>query len=949
MKTRIIKSSIIFALLLMLLIISVLAISVIIDDNESEQISLSLIPNNGTRPTSSDFSMLGSRLVTYTGDATTIRATDFPQGVETIGVNAFSTSNVEYVELPQSVKTIEGYAFYACDSLKNIIIPSGCTSVGMSAFNSCYGLENVMLQFDNPNVFSSTAFAFVTHDFNIYVPKDSYDSFYNSSRFSSVKDNLQTWNITLTIEDYTNGEDYTADIAFGETVTLPTPIKEGYAFTGLTDSLNNEYETTFRWMSLDDCNLTANWEIKEFEVVYNGRDGKQYYLTRTGLTATPTKITYGVLLDNDIIQTLYEDFRNEGEYLASVKINNISVSNGTSIWDLGQDNGRFILDLNFAQKHYNLRFDSTYEDLTFANIDNLQFGDQVILPTIPAGTKIGYLFDYWYVTNNTFSGSRVVDFEIVPDCDPDNNSAYINMWLEPRFAPKTYNVYLNANGGTCSSSSKTVTYDRYPSFPTPTRSGYRFMGWEYNNERVDNRNWTIDQNNITVKAMWEKLYTITLDTDGGEVSGGGTLEVIYGENIGEKLPTPTKDKHKFLYWTYNGQRIYDYTAWNVRANGTVKAIWEELYRITLDAKGGSVSPAYIDLEEGQSIPTLPVATKAGYDFSGWYLDSIDFDPSNYQLQGDITLTTKWWNQVTLTDEQTYTVTQDCTYVYLDCSISQLIYKMIIYIDSNVENVKFASRYFVSNKTIIVKERTTPLTIEFGTYQAIGFTGNAALDASACDDLNIIARGTYCDLHCGISTSEKKIGGLICNNVNFYGEQIKTAGGIAGSIDNEDSNITQYYNPGMGLYASGNINVNCEKLTVIGGVYLVSPYRNGDTEKSSQTGSAGLYIDGSYNINIASSSTLEVTGGDGLSNDGNDYVSDGGYAIYTNGISKIKGYGTLIATGGAGGDNKEPSYNEGEAGKGGLAINYPNLQVDETINKTLSQGPDGEKNTSTSNT
>ena len=154
---------------------------------------------------------------------------------------------------------------------------------------------------------------------------------------------------------------------------------------------------------------------------------------------------------------------------------------------------------------------------------------------------------------------------------------------------------------------------------------------------------------------------------------------------------------------------------------------------------------------------------------------------------------------------------------------------------------------------------------------------------------------------------------------------------------------------MGLYASGNINVNCEKLTVIGGVYLVSPYRNGDTKKSSQTGSAGLYIDGSYNINIASSSTLEVTGGDGLSNDGNDYVSDGGYAIYTNGISKIKGYGTLIATGGAGGDNKEPSYNEGEAGKGGLAINYPNLQVDGTINKTLSQGPDGEKNTSTSNT
>lgn len=879
MKTKTLKNTLV-CIILLLVVISAIAIFSLTAEEENEQISLSLFPDSGARPSLSDFKMMGNRLVTYTGDATIIRASDFPQGIETIGINAFSTSDVEYVELPQTVETLESYSFYACDTLKNIVIPSGCTSIGTSAFNSCYGLENVVMQFDNPNVISIGTFAFVTHDFNLYVPKDSYNSFYNSSRFSSVKDNLQTWNVTLTIEDYINGEDYTADIAFGETVTLPAPIKEGHSLTRITDSMNNEYETTFRWMSLEDCYLTANWEIKEFEVVYNGRDGKQYYLTRTGLTATPTKITYGVLLDNDIIQTLYEDFRNEGEYLASVKINNISVGNGTRIWDLGQDDGRFILDLNFAQKHYNLRFESTYDDYTFANIDNLQYGDQVILPTLPSEIKTGYLFDGWYVTNASFSGSRYVNFDIMPDCDPDNNSAYINMWLEPNFDAKIYTVYLDANGGYCSSSSKIVYYDSYPYFPTPVREGYKFLGWEYQDERVDNKIWKIDQDGITVKAAWERLY-----------------------------------------------------------------------KITFDAKGGNVSPSYMYLEKGQAIPTLPVATKDGYEFTGWYLNSIDFDAENYYIEEDITLTTKWWTQVTLTDEDTYTVTQDCTYIYLKGILSNLIKPMNIYISSNVENVKFTTNgRIVSCKSIIVNERTTPLTLEFNDYRVIGNTGIAAIDAWQCPELNIISREISSSLIGGLSSGNEEHGGLVCKKVNFYGGIISFSGGAVGAIDLTEGGVTEYYPGGVGIYAQGDITVNCTKLIASGGTYALPLYRAEDEEKSDLIGTSGIHIAGSYDIIIAESCTLDVTGGKGLSavTGLKGYVSDGGYGIFTDGQSKIKGYGSLIVIGGEGGNNDELDYNDGEGGEGGMPINYPALDFEWTLEVITSlQGENGKDATTSS--
>lgn len=943
MKTKTLKKTMILMIILLFIIISVCAIVVLSGKNSNEHVSLSLFPDAGTRPSSSDFVTVGNRLISYKGNATVIRADDFPQGVETIGVNAFSTSSVEYVELPQTVKTLEGYCFYACETLKNIVIPSSCTSVASSAFNSCYGLENVVLQFDNPDVFSFVVFAFVTHDFNIYVPKDSYNSFYNSSKFSSVKDNLKIWNVNLTVEDYNNGQIYTANIAFGETVTLSMPIKEGYSFTGLTDSENKEYGLTFRWMSLEDCSLRANWEIKEFEIVYNGRDGNQYYLKQNGLTSTRSKIKYGELLDNDIIQTLYEDFRNAGEYLASVKINNVSVSNGMRIWDLGQDDGRYILDLEFAPKHYNLRFDSTYDDITFSNIDNLQYGDQVVLPIIPEDTKTGYLFDYWYVANTQFSGSRVVDFDTMQDCDPENNSAYINMWLEPEFAPKTYNVYLNANGGTCSTNSKIVTYDRYPNFPNATRSGYRFMGWEYNGERIDNKVWSIDQNNITVKAIWEKLYTVTMDADGGELPNGNTIEVIYGENIGDKLPTPTKDKHKFLYWTYNGQRIYNYTSWTVRSNGTVKAVWEELCRITLDAKGGYVSTNHIDLPQGSAIPDLPQASKEGYEFSGWYLNSIDFNPNNYYIEEDITLTTKWWDEVVLTDEESYTVTADCTYVNLKGILSNLAKPMMIYIDSNVENVKFSAFYIVSNKTIIVRERTKPLTIEFGTYQAIGYAGNAALDASECENLNIIARGDICNFVAGYSTTNEAHGGLICNNVSFYGNEIRCGGGLAGAIEiSEEGTILDYYPAGAGIYAQGNISVNCEKLLVKGGSFALPMGRPENISNySSKEAAVGIYVAGGYKIDIKAGSTLEVEGGKGLSStfEIKSYVGHGGYGIKSLLLSTISGEGTAIIKGGEGGDNDDPTYQNHIGGNGGNPT-Y-NIRILNSVNAIESVGLQGE--------
>lgn len=67
----------------------------------------------------------------------------------------------------------------------------------------------------------------------------------------------------------------------------------------------------------------------------------------------------------------------------------------------------------------------------------------------------------------------------------------------------------------------------------------------------------------------EEKVKVTFDTDGGnkinamEVKKNGTL----------KLPTPTKDKYKFLGWNLGGKKIDD--TYKFTKNSTLKATWEE--------------------------------------------------------------------------------------------------------------------------------------------------------------------------------------------------------------------------------------------------------------------------------------------------------------------------------------------------------------------------------------
>lgn len=77
----------------------------------------------------------------------TLQGTSFeiPQGILTIGSNAFADSNLESIIIPDSVTVIGDDAFTSCCSLINIIIPDSVLCIGYNAFSYCSSLESVSI------------------------------------------------------------------------------------------------------------------------------------------------------------------------------------------------------------------------------------------------------------------------------------------------------------------------------------------------------------------------------------------------------------------------------------------------------------------------------------------------------------------------------------------------------------------------------------------------------------------------------------------------------------------------------------------------------------------------------------------------------------------------------------------------------------------------------------
>ncbi len=150
---------------------------------------------------------------------------------------------------------------------------------------------------------------------------------------------------------------------------------------------------------------------------------------------------------------------------------------------------------------------------------------------------------------------------------------------DTRIVGKDYTVTFDANGGSCSTNNKTVTYNSvYGALPIPTRVGYTFAGWytaKTDGTKITSSSIVSLTANQTLYAHWTtNSYTITFACNGGTVSPT-SKQVYFGSAYGD-LPTPIKPGFTFKGW-YTGQsggtEVTSQTILNTAGDKTLYAQW----------------------------------------------------------------------------------------------------------------------------------------------------------------------------------------------------------------------------------------------------------------------------------------------------------------------------------------------------------------------------------------
>ena len=247
--------------------------------------------------------------------------------------------------------------------------------------------------------------------------------------------------------------------------------------------------------------------------------------------------------------------------------------------------------------------------------------------TLNIPTKTGYSFAGWSGTNLDSATTSVTIAS-----GSTGNRSYTANW-----SPITYTVQFHANNGSGEMASQSFTYDvgQVLTTNTFTREGYDFAGWatSASGEKVYENaasvsNLTSEANGVvSLYAVWSvKSYNVTISSiEHGSINADNTT-ATYGSEV-TLSATPAIGYHlKDGSWTVSRTGAPETT---VTVTGgkftmpaydvTVSAAFEaSTYTLSFDANGGTVDPASKTVTYGVEYGELPVPTREGMIFLGWY-------------------------------------------------------------------------------------------------------------------------------------------------------------------------------------------------------------------------------------------------------------------------------------------------------------------------------------------
>ena len=229
----------------------------------------------------------------------------------------------------------------------------------------------------------------------------------------------------------------------------------------------------------------------------------------------------------------------------------------------------------YTPKEYLVRYDyeGVYESGK-VNPNYITYGDTVTLHSV---YRMGYEFIGWYDAEENGTRVEVID---------ENNILEIS-WLYARFEPLEYEITLDADGGsfTTSDGAETVytyivEYGQTFELPLCTRDGYAFLGWFDADGNEIAEITSLNIKNMTLTASWLQTgveYQIEYILDGGAMEEPNPDTAL--SDVSAPLPEPVREGYLFLGWYDNpagAGEPYLCTPFGRTDDLTLYALWQEI-------------------------------------------------------------------------------------------------------------------------------------------------------------------------------------------------------------------------------------------------------------------------------------------------------------------------------------------------------------------------------------
>lgn len=294
-------------------------------------------------------------------------------------------------------------------------------------------------------------------------------------------------------------------------------------------------------------------------------------------------------------------------------------------------------------------------------------------------TNDGYHFDGWY-SNSSFNGDAASSSSTWQANNASKNSWTVTYYA--KFSPNTYTIKFDANNENASgnTSEMSCTYDEDAKSLSAngfSLTGYTFSGWNtkadgtgtsYEDKEKVNNLTTEDNVDVVLYAQWTPI-TYKIKFNGNGKSSGSMTAQEFTYDVAQDLKSNAFSRKYAVTYNANGgtcaktseDATFTFDGWSTVKDGARAYTNGQKDLKNLTTENGKEIELFARWTGGKI--TLPVATKEGKVFDGWYIgdatEPIGTDGSEYAPTADVTLVAHWTDiaspRYTWNGETTYLV------------------------------------------------------------------------------------------------------------------------------------------------------------------------------------------------------------------------------------------------------------------------------------------------------